>query len=367
MPDIAKLGLSIDTRQVVEGSKALDSLGEAAVRVEQKTAGATAAVDKLGEASAGAKAKAKAKASEGAVAVDALGDAGARVAPKVAGATTSVDSLSAATARVRSTSTEGVSALDNFTNSSAGVWRRGVDAAKSVEALGDATRRTGQRAAISNGQMDDTSKIMRAQAEQARQAAQATTALGGSTTQLTLGQQQLIERMREQAATIGMSRTQLLAYQAAQMGVTKETQQAIATIKAHEDALKAAAKAKEEASAASGRLTGALQLLAAGFALLKIADYIKESTLLAARYETLGVVMEVVGRNAGTAERGHAGIRHHDPGAPGLVPVPGWPRVWPAALRARAGQRSGLWGGVPTWVTCSQATACAFVGAACCR
>ncbi|QDG69429.1 hypothetical protein [Janthinobacterium tructae] len=295
MPDIAQLGLSIDTRQVVEGSKALDSLGEAAVRVEQKTAGATAAVDKLGEASAGA----KAKATEGAAAVDALGDAGARVAPKVGGATTSVDSLSAATARVRSTSTEGVSALDNFTNSSAGVWRRGSDAAKSVEALGDATQRTGQRAAISNGQMDDTSKIMRAQAEQARQAAQATTALGGSTTQLTLGQQQLIERMREQAATIGMSRTQLLAYQAAQMGVTQETQRAIATIKAHEDALKAAAKAKEDAARSSSVLADGLKMLGAAYAALKVWDYVKETALLAARYETLGVVMTVVGRNAG--------------------------------------------------------------------
>lgn len=295
MPDIAQLGLSIDTRQVVEGSKALDSLGEAAVRVEQKTAGATAAVDKLGEASAGA----KAKVTEGAAAVDALGDAGARVAPKVGGATTSVDSLSAATARVRSTSTEGVSALDNFTNSSAGVWRRGSDAAKSVEALGDATQRTGQRAAISNGQMDDTSKIMRAQAEQARLAAQATTALGGTTTQLTLGQQQLIERMREQAATIGMSRTQLLAYQAAQMGVTQETQRAIATIKAHEDALKAAAKAKEDAARSSGVLADGLKMLGAAYAALKVWDYVKETALLAARYETLGVVMTVVGRNAG--------------------------------------------------------------------
>ncbi|QYG08048.1 hypothetical protein [Janthinobacterium sp. PAMC25594] len=295
MPDIAQLGLSIDTRQVVEGSKALDSLGEAAVRVEQKTAGATAAVDKLGEANAAA----KAKVTESAAAVDAVGEAGVRAAQKVAGTTTSVDSLSAAAVRVRSTSVEGASALDGFTNASAGVWRRGGDAARSVETLGDATQRTGQRAAVSNGQMDDTSKIMRAQAEQARQAAQATTALGGSTTQLTLGQQQLIERMREQAATIGMSRTQLLAYQAAQMGVTQETQRAIATIKAHEDAIKAAAKAKEDAARSSGVLADAVKMLVAAYAALKVWDYVKESALLAARYETLGVVMEVVGRNAG--------------------------------------------------------------------
>ncbi len=295
MPDIAQLGLSIDTRQVVEGSKALDSLGEAAVRVEQKTAGATAAVDKLGEANAAA----KAKVTESATAVDAVGEAGVRAAQKVASTTTSVDSLSAAAVRVRSTSVEGASALDGFTTASAGVWRRGGDAAKSVDSLGDATARTGQRAAVTNGQMDDTAKIMRAQAEQARATAQANTALGASTTQLTLGQQQLIERMREQAATIGMSRAQLLAYQAAQMGVTQETQRAIATIKAHEDAIKAAAKAKDDAAASSGFLAGSLKILAAAYAALKVGEYIKDSALMAARYETLGVVVQVVGRNAG--------------------------------------------------------------------
>ncbi|MBB5610439.1 MULTISPECIES: hypothetical protein [unclassified Janthinobacterium] len=293
MPDIATLGISLDTRQVADGSKVLDALGDTATRMEQKVAGATAAVDKLGEANA----TNKAKATEGAAAVESVGEASSRTAQKVSAASTSVDTLSASLERIKSTSSAGASGLDGFMNSTNAVWRSG-DASKSVDAMGAAWRRTADYSTV-NTSMKDTVQVMRQFDVAARANAQATMALGGATGQLTLGQQQLIERMREQAATIGMSRTQLLAYQAAQMGVTKETQDSIAKMKAYEDSIKAAAKAKDDAAKSSGFLADAVKGLVAAYAALKIADYVKESALLASRYETLGVVMEVVGRNAG--------------------------------------------------------------------
>jgi hypothetical protein len=42
-----------------------------------------------------------------------------------------------------------------------------------------------------------------------------------------------------------------------------------------------------------------LKALAAGFAALKIGEYLKDSTMLAARYETLAIVMHTAGENAG--------------------------------------------------------------------
>lgn len=230
--DIASLGIQLDSRQVVEGTKALDALGSSSAAVE-----------------------------------------------------TRVDSAS--------------KALGGMSESAANVWRRGGEAAKGVDALGDASAKMGQRLNASNGQMSDTAKLMQMQADQAKAAAQANAGLGDSTSRLTLGQLALTEKFREQAATLGMSRSQLMAYQAAQMGLTTEVAKSIAVFKSQEDAIKAAAAAKAEAEKSANRLAEAIKLLAAGYALLKVGEYVKDAALMAARYETLGVVMEVVGRNAG--------------------------------------------------------------------
>lgn len=71
------------------------------------------------------------------------------------------------------------------------------------------------------------------------------------------------------------------------------------------DQVRKASGGVEQAAGAVGKvraqcegLTGIVQRLAAGFAAWKIGDFIKDSTLLSARVETLGVVMERVGANA---------------------------------------------------------------------
>ena len=48
-----------------------------------------------------------------------------------------------------------------------------------------------------------------------------------------------------------------------------------------------------------GAMASAIKTVVAAYATLKLASYVKESTMLAARYETLGIVLSVVGENAG--------------------------------------------------------------------
>ncbi|SNS00397.1 Lambda phage tail tape-measure protein (Tape_meas_lam_C) [Humidesulfovibrio mexicanus] len=60
-----------------------------------------------------------------------------------------------------------------------------------------------------------------------------------------------------------------------------------------------AEKSTQGLASSMSNLTGIAQRLAAAFALYKLADFTREAVQAAARYDTLGVVMNVVGRNAG--------------------------------------------------------------------
>ena len=57
--------------------------------------------------------------------------------------------------------------------------------------------------------------------------------------------------------------------------------------------------ATEGVTKSFSKLQAVVVALASSYALLKMAQYVKDAALLAARYETLGVVMRVVGNNAG--------------------------------------------------------------------
>lgn len=65
--------------------------------------------------------------------------------------------------------------------------------------------------------------------------------------------------------------------------------------------------AKTERSAAS--LSSAMKPLAAAFAGLKIGQLIKDSTLLASRYDQLGLIMNVVGKNVGRSSESLSGLQ----------------------------------------------------------
>jgi hypothetical protein len=173
------------------------------------------------------------------------------------------------------------------------------DGKAALDDFADAAANVEQRVRVSNGQMANTSKIMQAQASQSRANTDANKALGTSVDALTTGQSYFIDKLKDQVAVLGMSRSQLAAYQAAQLGVTQQTQDLIDKLKAFEDEARSAADAQAQAAARSTQWSDALKFLAAGYAALQIADYIKDATLLAARYETLGVVSQVVGATAG--------------------------------------------------------------------
>ncbi|NVD74530.1 phage tail length tape measure family protein [Duganella sp. BJB1802] len=127
-------------------------------------------------------------------------------------------------------------------------------ATKSFDQLDQASAQVTQRARSMNGQMDDTTKIMRYQAEQARAAAAANMVL-------TRDQSDLIQSFDNLAATIGLTRSQLRDLQAYEAGVVAQTQVSRDAINAQAGAFRNGAVAMDGMSFSSAGATRELMVL----------------------------------------------------------------------------------------------------------
>ena len=105
-------------------------------------------------------------------------------------------------------------------------------------------------------------------------------------------QQQFLKGLNDQASAIGKTASEMAEMRAQQLGVSKEAAPMIAR-------LREAEQGANGMGAAFSKAAGYIKLAVAGMAGFSVAGLVKESTMLAARFETMGIVMNVAGNNAG--------------------------------------------------------------------
>lgn len=104
--------------------------------------------------------------------------------------------------------------------------------------------------------------------------------------------QRFLSSLKFDTDKIGKSAADLAAVKAAQLGVSEAAGPMIAKMRAAE-------QGATGMGAAFSKASGYIKLAVAGMASFSVAKLVKDSTMLAARFETMGVVMNVAGNNAG--------------------------------------------------------------------
>ncbi|MFG5778042.1 transglycosylase SLT domain-containing protein [Comamonas sp. J-3] len=180
--------------------------------------------------------------------------------------------------------------------SMAGISAESKKVAKSLADLGsgagDGLKKTGDAA-------QKAATGIKASGTAAREAVTDTASLARAVAGLTVEEQKHIAMLVQEANGLRMSRGEMEAYKAAQKGMSAGAQEISKALGDRITALKAEQKALADGGVAMDLFKRAAQGAAAVLALWDTAKFIKESTLLAARYETMGVVMGVAGNNAG--------------------------------------------------------------------
>lgn len=180
--------------------------------------------------------------------------------------------------------------------SMAGISAESKKVAKSLADLGigagDGLKKTGEAA-------QKAATGLKASGTAAREAVTDTASLARAVAGLTVEEQKHIAMLMQEANGLRMSRGEMEAYKAAQKGMSSGAQEISKALGDRITTMKAEQKTLADGGAAMDLFKRAAQGAAAVLALWDTAKFVKDSTLLAARFETMGVVMGVAGNNAG--------------------------------------------------------------------
>lgn len=106
-------------------------------------------------------------------------------------------------------------------------------------------------------------------------------------------------KVLDYTAKTGKAKTETDGLATAQTTLGKETTKASDTLKKQQEATSKAAESTAKLSGATALLRQLYLDVAKAAAAWKVVDFVKDSALLAARYQTMGVVMRIAGNNAG--------------------------------------------------------------------
>jgi len=125
--------------------------------------------------------------------------------------------------------------------------------------------------------------------------------LSSSSANFTKSEEKELTALANKAQQLRMTAGEYQQYIMAQQGMGVAAQKIGGALADQIEKLKQSGEASSAASVGMKLLESAAYKVGAAFSVLKLADLVKDSAMLAARYETMGVVMQVAGNNAGYA------------------------------------------------------------------
>lgn len=251
--EVASIGVAIETDAIERGIKSLDVLAQQGPKVEKSMAGVESAAVRTGKSL-------KSLAEGSSKGLDEIGKAAPAAAKNIGTVASSAD--------------DAKKSLAAMASSASGISQVNAAAAQMATSFGNVS--SAARANVSTMQ-----------------------GVEAAVNSLNESERKYIQSLVEEARMVGMGKGDRAAYIAQSRGMSTAAQDLARAVGNKAEEMEKAGKSTSLMTKAGEELLSVAKPLTGIFAAWKLSDFIQDSTMLAARFETMGVVMGVAGNNAG--------------------------------------------------------------------